>query len=243
MDIGSVPVLRHALQLDTILRDAARQAKGTGADRLLANAPAQPRQRGRRHDHARAVGQDRKQWGVGLAEANDHRTRVRRFDFRDRAQFGPPNRFRRAAVAIQVHLHRRRVQRGAVMEPAIGAERQPQRAALILPGPGGREFGPEREIRRHIQQPVAQRRENHTIDERTGARRVQRIRISPQADTQGLPERRKGQRGSHQEKRRHAHHERPPSTERICPDTQSEAGSAKKSTALEMSSGRPGRRQ
>jgi hypothetical protein len=75
------------------------------------------------------------------------------------------------------------------------AQLKGQRLAVIAPLPLGGELGGELEIRRDVDELVAQRREHDASDEGACAMGIEHVRVFVQADAQGL----RGGGGAHKE--------------------------------------------
>ncbi len=129
------------------------------------------------------------------------------------------------------------------METAALAQGEAQRQPVVLPRPGGGEFRAKGEVGADVEEAIAQRGEHHALGEGAGARRVEHRGVAREADAQRRLRAGRAGGGEQQREKGEVFHERPPSTDRICPVIQSDFGSQKNSAACAMSSALPSRRR
>src|SRR3546814_13182405 len=87
--------------------------------------------------------------------------------------------------AFDVGLHRLGVERRAVMEDDALAQVHGQRLAVVRPRPGGGELRDQLQLRRDVDQLVAQRGIDDAADEGARLTRIENLRLLLQSDPAG----------------------------------------------------------
>ena len=126
-----LPVFLVALDDDLLAVGPAHEGIGAGADRRARDIAGRARlDRGRRHHHAGAVGEDAGQRGVGRVQLQRDLHRAGDFGRSHRGEVGLDVGFRVGLVALQVEFHGFGVERRAVVEGDAGADVEHQRGGV-----------------------------------------------------------------------------------------------------------------
>ena len=210
VDVGLVPVGRMALDDDPVLGDPLDELERARAHRLGAEVGALGLRRLRRDHHAGAIGERGQDRRERRREVELDRRRVDDVDARDRPQLAAPVRAGHRLVALDVELHRRRVELLAVVEDDVVAQLDRQRLAVGAPLVAGGELRHDLQLLVDVEQLVAERREDDAADEGARQRRIEDVGVLGQADAQGLRlrcERRQAERGDGEKTGNQAHRE------------------------------------
>ncbi len=186
VEIGQilVPVVRVADHHHHVVVVPLLELERPGADRLAVVLLALLGHRLGRGDHARAVGEDQRQRGVGPAQAQRHLVRRQHLHRVDRFQLALHRRARIGPGAVEMRLHRRRVEGLAVMELHALAQGEDQGLGIgELPGGRKARLGCQRR-RLEIDQRVVQRIEQHVVGAGAARQRIERRRVERRGDLQ-----------------------------------------------------------
>ena len=181
MDAAGVPVIGIPHQRDVILDHALRHLEGAGAGgrRVEARGILQRLGRG---DQARAVRELRQQRREGALEIEPHGQRIDHVDGVERRHLRLAAALGQVHGAVEVERHGGRIELGAVREFDAGPELEGDGLAVVRGRPGERQLRHQVQIRRRVDQLVAEAHQHDAADETVGARGIEAVGVLLQAD-------------------------------------------------------------